>query len=58
MVPRVTTETWNNPRTVKTKPVLILIAAAPSPLQDGLLALMTPSNQDSPYLWPKGLPWH
>ena len=33
--------------TVKTKPVLALIAAAPSPLQDGLLALMTTSNQIS-----------
>jgi DNA-binding response OmpR family regulator len=32
---------------VKTKPVLALIAAAPSPLQDGLLALMTTSNQIS-----------
>ena len=33
--------------TVKTKPVLALIAAAASPLQDGLLALMTTSNQIS-----------
>ena len=33
--------------TVKMKPVLALIAAAPSPLQDGLLALMTTSNQIS-----------
>jgi DNA-binding NarL/FixJ family response regulator len=33
------------PRIVKTKPALALIAAAPSPLQDGLLALMTTSTQ-------------
>jgi DNA-binding NarL/FixJ family response regulator len=32
---------------VKTKPVLALIIAAPSPLQDGLLALMATSNQIS-----------
>ncbi len=37
----------NYPGTVKSKPVLALIAAAPSPLQDGLLALMTTSNQIS-----------
>ncbi len=33
--------------TVKTKPILALIIAAPSALQDGLLALMTTSNQIS-----------
>ena len=32
---------------VKKKPILALIIAAPSPLQDGLLALMTTSNQIS-----------
>jgi DNA-binding NarL/FixJ family response regulator len=47
MVPLLTTGTENYPRTLKTKPVLALIAAAPSPLQDGLLALMTTSNQIS-----------
>jgi len=31
--------------TVKTKPVLALIIAVPSPLQDGLLALLTTSDQ-------------
>jgi DNA-binding response OmpR family regulator len=30
--------------TMKTKPVLALIIAAPSPLQDGLLALLTTSD--------------
>ena len=33
--------------TMKKKPILVLIIAAPSPLQDGLLALMTTSNQIS-----------
>ena len=33
--------------TVKKKPVLALIIAAPSPLQDGLLALITTSDQIS-----------
>ncbi len=33
--------------TMKKKPILALIIAAPSPLQDGLLALMTTSNQIS-----------
>jgi DNA-binding response OmpR family regulator len=33
--------------TVKKKPVLTLIIAAPGPLQDGLLALMTTSSQIS-----------
>jgi DNA-binding response OmpR family regulator len=47
MVPLLTTGTENYPRTLKTKPVLALIAAAPSPLQDGLLALITTSNQIS-----------
>jgi len=31
--------------TMKTKPVLALIIAAPSPLQDGLLALLTTSDR-------------
>ena len=33
--------------TVKKKPVLTLVIAAPGPLQDGLLALMTTSSQIS-----------
>ena len=33
--------------TMKKKPILALIIAAPSPLQDGLLALMTTSSQIS-----------
>ena len=47
MVPILATGTGGYPRTVKTKPILALIIAAPSPLQDGLLALMTTSNQIS-----------
>ena len=42
------------PRTVKTKPILALIVAAPSPLQDGLLALMTTSDQISVVLVAEG----
>jgi DNA-binding NarL/FixJ family response regulator len=38
------TGTKDYPRTMKKNPVLALIIAAPSPLQDGLLALMTTSD--------------
>ena len=41
------TGTGGYTRTVKTKPILALIVAAPSPLQEGLLALLTTSNQIS-----------
>ena len=38
------TETKDNPITMKKNPVLALIIALPSPLLDGLLALMTTSD--------------
>ena len=44
------TRTGDYPRTVKTKPALALIIAAPSPLQDGLLALMTTCSEISTVL--------
>ena len=50
MVPILATGTGDYPRTVKTKPILGLIIAVPSPLQDGLLALLTTSNQISAVL--------
>ena len=39
-----TTGTKDNPRNMKKNPVLALIIALPSPLLDGLLALMTTSD--------------
>ena len=50
LVPILANGTRGYPRTVKTKPILALIIAAPSPLQDGLLALMTTSSQISAVL--------
>ena len=47
MVPLLTTGTEDHPNIVNKKPILALIVAAPSPLQDGLLALLTTSDQIS-----------
>jgi len=47
MVPLLTTGTEDHPNIVNKKPILALIVGAASPLQDGLLALMTTSIQIS-----------
>jgi DNA-binding NarL/FixJ family response regulator len=47
MVSLLTTRIEDYPEIVKTKPILALIIGASSPLQDGLLALMTTSDQIS-----------